>query len=258
MAPVNSETVHVVTGGNRGLGFEHVKQFLENTQSNVVATARSPAKADKLQALSKQYHARLHVVTMDAADESSIQGAVHEVSKLHPQGIDYLLNNAGTQEGTHRALQTSGEDYRQVLNVNVVGPFLVTKHFLPLLKKKQTRTIINTSSILGSVSWNRAATKGKNPFGPYFLAYNSSKAAVNMQTSILANDLREEGFTVIALHPGWVQTDMGNAAKELPEAGEGPPLDPHTSIAGQHKVINGLTTKDSGKFLSYDGSELQY
>lgn len=258
MAPINSDQVVVVTGASRGLGLEHVKQFLEKTQSKVVGTARSPAKADQLKALVQQYSGRLHVVALDTSDEDSIKAAAEEVSKLFPEGFDVLLNNAGTQEGTQRALETTGQAYTDVLVTNVVGPFLTTKHFLPLLKKKQTRKIVNTSSILGSVSWNRSGMKGENPFGPYFVAYNSAKAALNMQTSILANDLKDEGFTVIALHPGWVKTDMGNAAKDLPEAGEGPPLDAETSIAEQHKVIYSVTAKDSGKFIGYDGNELQY
>ena len=75
----------------------------------------------------------------------------------------------------------TGQAYTDVLVTNVVGPYLTTKYFLPLLKKKQTRKIVNTSSILGSVSWNRSGMKGENGFAPYFVAYNSSKSALNMR-----------------------------------------------------------------------------
>lgn len=73
MAPINSDQVVVVTGASRGLGLEHVRQFLANTQAKVVGTARSPAKADKLNALTQQYSGRLHVVALDTSTEDSIK-----------------------------------------------------------------------------------------------------------------------------------------------------------------------------------------
>ena len=76
------------------------------------------------------------------------------------------------------------------------------------------------------------------------------------ETAVLANDLKDEGFTVIALHPGWVQTDMGNAA-EGPLGGK-PPLDPNTSISGQHKVILGLTKSQNGQYLDWEGKKMDY
>jgi len=72
----------------------------------------------------------------------------------------------------------------------------------------------------------------------------------------LANDLKDEGFTFIALHPGWVQTDMGSRA--VGKLGDKPPLDPETSIAGQQKVIMGLTKDQNGQFLNYEGKKLDY
>lgn len=255
MAPTiisdSPDAVFVVTGGNRGLGLEHVKQFLEKTKVKIVATARQPAKADQLNGLLKQHQARLSVIQLDTSEEASVEAAAKKVRQLHPEGVDLILNNAGTQEPFTRAVETSGKEYTRVLQTNVVGPFLVTQHFLPLLKKKNTKVVVNTSSICGSISATAAGA-----FKGLMLPYNSSKAAINMQTAVLANDLKAEGFTIIALHPGWVQTDMGNAA-EGPLGGK-PPLDPQTSIASQHKVILGLTKSQNGQYLDWEGKQMDY
>jgi NAD(P)-dependent dehydrogenase (short-subunit alcohol dehydrogenase family) len=88
----------------------------------------------------------------------------------------------------------------EVFKTNVVGTALVTQRFLPLLKKKTERKIFNISSILGSI----ALTTSPGSISPY----NVSKAAENMYTKELAEDLRSENFTILAIHPGWVQTDM--------------------------------------------------
>ncbi|KAL3141582.1 hypothetical protein ABBQ32_004825 [Trebouxia sp. C0010 RCD-2024] len=251
VVPGTSDAVFVITGANRGLGIEHVKQFLEKTKVKIVATARQPSKADELNELVKQYSDRLSIIELDTSSEKSIEAASQQVAKLHPEGVDLVLNNAGTQEPISRAIETSGSEYTRVLNINVVGPFLVTKYFLSLLKKKQTRVVVNTSSICGSISANF-----KGDFGGYLLPYNSSKAAINMQTAVLANDLKEEGFTFLALHPGWVQTDMGRAAEGT--LGGKAPLDPESSIAGQQKVIMGLTRYQNGQYLDYQGKKMDY
>ncbi|DBA76074.1 TPA: hypothetical protein ACH3X1_009819 [Trebouxia sp. C0004] len=259
LLPADADAVFVITGANRGIGLEQVRQFIEKTKVHVVCTVRKSSKTDHLRSFARQGHSKqFSVVEMDTSDEASIQAAAEQVSKGHPQGIDMLLNNAGTQESVTRAIETSGKDYAAVLSANVLGPFLVTKHFLPLFMKKKTRVIVNSSSICGSISATvKGGIGGENPLASVLLPYNTSKAALNMQTAVLANDLKEDGFTVVSLHPGWVRTDMGNAAQEF-GGKNAPPLDVLTSVAGQQRVIMGLSQKQNGMFLNWDGKKLDW
>ncbi|KAL0021089.1 hypothetical protein WJX79_002868 [Trebouxia sp. C0005] len=230
LLPTGADAIYVVTGGNRGLGLEHVRQFLEKTQG--------------------KSH-RLTVVTLDLSDESSIKEAAEQINLAHPRGIDLLLNNAGMQEPITRASETAGSEYVHVLTTNVVGPYLTTKHLLPSLMKKKTRVIVNTSSLYDSVNATLNDNGHHSPTGSVLLASNTSKAAVNMQSAVLANDLKQDGFIVISLDTGWVRTEMGNTTEEL---GHGcAPLDVLTSVAGQQKVIMALTQKQTGKYLNWDG-----
>lgn len=255
LLPTDAEAVYVVTGGNRGLGLEHVRQFLEKTQARVVATTtHSPTSdADNLRLLADQGKAhRLTVVTLDLSDESSIKAAAQQISQAHPNGIDLLLNNAGMQEPITRATETAGSEYVHVLTTNVVGPYLTTKYLLPLLMKKKTRVIVNTSSLYDSINATLDDNEGHHsPTGSVLLASNTSKAAINMQSAVLANDLRPDGFVVVALDTGWVRTETGNTTETLGHGSA--PLDVLTSVAGQQKVIMALTQKQTGRYLNWDG-----
>ncbi|KAL3158101.1 hypothetical protein ABBQ32_011704 [Trebouxia sp. C0010 RCD-2024] len=260
LLPTDDKAVYVVTGANRGIGLEHARQFLEKTNAHVVCTVRKTSAVHHLQAFRDQGRSdRLLVVELDTTDESSIQAAAEQVDKAYPQGIDVLLNNAGNQEALCRAVETSGADYTAILAANVVGPFLVTKHFLPLLMKKNTRVVVNSSSICGSISATvSGGIGGENPLASVLLPYNTSKAALNMQTAVLANDLKDDGFTIISLHPGWVRTDMGHASQAFDGGTSQPPLDVLTSVAGQRKVILGLSQKQNGMFLNWNGEKLDW
>ncbi|KAK9839325.1 hypothetical protein WJX81_008148 [Elliptochloris bilobata] len=189
---------------------------------------------------------RLVTLTLDTSDEQSIKEAASKLEQTHPEGIDYLINVAGTaDEKFQPALETDGADYIRVLTVNTVGPFLMIKAFVPLLRKKQTRTVVNVSSVDGSIATNRSGQYGEQ--AGMQLAYSCSKAALNMQTSVLANALKAEDFTVISMCPGWVQTAMGQRAAD---EGSQPELSVAESTAKQLALIRRLTPADSGKFFS--------
>ena len=116
---------------------------------------------------------------------------------------------------------------------------MVTQAFAPHVAKSQQKKIVNITSRMGSI--------GETSGG--YLAYRSSKAALNAAMRSILNDLTQQGIATLNLHPGWVQTDMG---------GTSAPLKPADSIAGMRRVIDALELKNSGQFLSYDGKTIQW
>ncbi|MCJ1302257.1 hypothetical protein MMC08_005060 [Hypocenomyce scalaris] len=256
---LTAESVVVVTGSSRGLGFEFVKQILESTKSHVVATARNPDKSDALTALAKQQPDRLKLVAVDTGDESSIKAAAEHIAGTY-SGVDLLINNAGIDEGAEQnILELTSATYEKILKVNVVGPYLVTRTFVPLLLKRNTRTVVQISSGLGSLTRSRLGITDpkKNPVGNKWIAYNASKAALNMQTSVFANELQKDKFCIVSLEPGWVDTDMGGGnARKL--GMEKAPTEAVDSISTMLKTIQKLSVKDSGEFLTIEGNKMDY
>ena len=133
----------------------------------------------------------------------------------------------------------------------MLGNIRMTNKCLPLMAKSSKKVVVNLSSDLGSIhgTFTAQSTKVK-PGG--VCAYRISKAAGNMASRVFAAELKSEGAIVIAMSPGWVETDMGSSG------GRSPPLKSHQSIGGMLNVINGLTLEDTGKFYKYDGSELPW
>ncbi|GAA5816971.1 hypothetical protein MFLAVUS_010506 [Mucor flavus] len=238
-------STYVITGASRGLGLEFVKQ-LSSKGNTVFALARNPEASEGLQKLVD--NKKVFAFKLDALDESSIKNAVEEVTKASPEGIDYLINNAGISGGReYGILNSPGEEYTQVFNTNVVAVSNVTHGFLPLLRKRgqeKTKKILNISSILGSV----ALIGEVNPGGGGS-AYSVSKGALNMLTKLFANSLAKENIIVYAAHPGWVKTDMG---------GESAPVEPKDSIAGMVKVLQGATAEQSGSLIDFEGKQLPW
>ncbi|CCM04759.1 uncharacterized protein FIBRA_06949 [Fibroporia radiculosa] len=228
----------LITGSSRGLGFELVRQLLPSPENFIIATCRNPDKAAALQELKDNAGGKLHLVALDTNSESSIRNSFEAVKAiLNDRGVDYLYNNAGL-DVADEAFSFQYADLLQILQTNVAGPALIAEVYLPLVEKSRRKTIINVSSGLGSIGQDR---------GPSLASYCISKSALNMLTYKQAK--AKPNITSIALSPGWVQTDMGG-----PDA----PLLPQESVASALKVVKSLTLKDSGKFLSYDGSELPW
>ena len=221
----------LVTGANRGIGLEFVRQLLARGD-RVIAACRHPGKATALNTLTGEYPGHLHVLPLDVANEKSRAELVRELP-LVAGHVDLLINNAGVLHSGERFGQLSAAHLEDSFRTNASGPLLLTEALAPALS--DGATVANLSSALGSIaSTSRFGTP----------SYNISKAAQNMATVLLAHALRERGIRVVALHPGWVQTDMG---------GDGAQIAATASVAGLLKVIDGLTLDDSGRFLDWQG-----
>lgn len=152
--------------------------------------------------------------------------------------VDVLLNNAGVS-GVKGGELIDPPDILRVLNVNAVGTLRVVRALLPQLREGKGKKIVNLTSKLGSIA---EASGGR-------YAYRSSKAALNMATRLLAEDLGAEGFLTVALHPGWVQTRMGGTAAPVP---------PEQSVHGMLRIIDTLTAEQSGRTFDLQGRNIPW
>ncbi|MGB5578354.1 MAG: SDR family oxidoreductase, partial [Woeseiaceae bacterium] len=212
----------LITGANRGLGLEFARQYAADGW-NVIGTARSPAKADELNALS------VEVVQLDVANPASVDALAES---LAGRPIDLLVNNAGIFPRVNKIEAINFDDYSRTIAVNALGPIRVTRALLGNLRLGKSKTIVNITSRLGSIALN--------DFGGFY-GYRESKAALNMFTKTLAIELGPEGFTCLTIHPGWVKTDMGGANANLT---------PEESIRGMRGVIQKLGPADTGTYWS--------
>jgi len=192
--------IALVTGGNRGIGFEVCRQLAERGFT-VLLSARD---ADKAGAAAAKIKATGHVepLALDVSDRRSIERAAAEVSKRHDH-VDVLVNNAGINYDTWETAESADIDgtVMETIRTNLLGPWSVCQAFLPLLRKSRAARIVNVLSESGSLEHMGA--------GPP--AYQVTKAALNALTRTLAGELRHAHILVNSVCPGWVATDMGGA-----------------------------------------------
>ena len=227
----------LVTGANRGLGLEFVRQY---AQAGWIthAACRSPKSAKELKALLDQHADRITILSIDVTDAGSVRTAAE---KLRGEPIDLLLNNAGV--GSRPAQKIGSFDYAawsRVLDANVLGPARMIEAFVENVAKGRDKRIVTVTSRMGSIADNSSG-------GSY--AYRSSKAGVNAAMKSFSIDLAPRGITCVVVHPGWVRTDMGGAGGKLA---------PAESVKSLRALIAGLTPTDSGKFFNVDGQELPW
>jgi len=224
----------LITGANRGLGFELAKQYAVEGW-RVIACCRKPEGAIALTKLVPSARDMVSVIAMDVADNDTVRNAALTLKDLV---VDILINSAGIagvpQQSTGKIDYAS---WARVLDVNTMGPLRVLEAFTDNLARSERRLVVTITSGMGSLADN---TSGGS------IAYRSSKAAVNMVMRSAAIDLAPRGITCVLINPGWVKTDMGG-----PDA----TLSPQQSVSAMRRLIETLGPNDSGKFYNYDGRE---
>lgn len=194
-----AETI-LISGADKGLGFALAARFLR-ADWRVFAGAYQPDSG--LASLREQFPETLVVVPLDVSAMASICAAVKLVAQ-HTSALDALINNAGIhieKEGaTLEELDFNDGHLEKTLAVNTFGPLRMTQQFRSLLAQGRRKLIVNISSEAGSIT-----DCGRDRE----FAYAMSKSALNMQSKLLQNYLGPQGFKVLALHPGWMRTDMG-------------------------------------------------
>lgn len=219
----------LITGANRGIGLALVREFRKQGH-DIIATARDPEKAAELKATGAELHA------LDVAEPASIRALA---AALKGRPLDYLINNAGL--GDRAAFgQLDYDRFEELLRVNTVAPLRVLEAFVPNLAAGEAKVAAALSSQLGSI---------ENANAGFSLAYRVSKAGLNMGLRTAANTLAEKGITLLALHPGWVKTDMGGSAA---------PVEPEGSAAGLYKVITGAGPSTELRFMDFQGKTLPW
>jgi NAD(P)-dependent dehydrogenase (short-subunit alcohol dehydrogenase family) len=224
-------TTILVTGANRGIGLEFVRQYAGDG-ARLIACCRTPGKADKLRAVKGD----IRVMALDTADPASVQQLARDLD----EPIDILINNAGVYGPKKQGTDDCDYDgFLETLRINSLGPLIVSQALKAHVKRGKDKKIAVLTSKMGSIDDSSSGA----------VAYRASKAALNMIMHVAAHDWSRDGITIAILHPGWVQTDMG---------GSGAAVTPQDSVRGLRARIAELGAKTSGHFLDYQGKEIAW
>ena len=232
----------LVTGANRGLGLEMVRQFGDDGW-RILACCRSPEAATDLAALADASAGAITLHTLDVGKPAQIEALADE---LRGTAIDMLVNNAGLLGCTIDSMGPGAfgtVDYAawmQLHEINTMAPLRVAEAFVDHVAASDMKLMFFMSTYMGCIT--ELADGGLYP-------YRSSKAALNLVVKGLSIDLAPRGVRTIAVHPGWVSTDMGG-----PEA----PVNKEQSIAGIRQVVANYDSSQTGCFYQYDGRELPW
>ncbi|PIE01019.1 MAG: short-chain dehydrogenase [Acidobacteria bacterium] len=226
----------LITGANRGIGLEFVKQYLDRGWE-VIATCREPSQAKELLELESQT-GFLQIKKLDVTNEEDY---LMLPSWLDDQSLDVVIANAGVYGGKTKTVHDLAvKTWLDVFHVNTIAPFLLARYTEQALKKSVNGKLIVITSKMGSIDDNGSG-------GSYI--YRSSKAALNAAGRSLAIDWNNLGIAVGIFHPGWVQTDMG---------GPNALITVHESVSNLIEQIDHLSLANAGRFLNYDGKVIPW
>jgi NAD(P)-dependent dehydrogenase (short-subunit alcohol dehydrogenase family) len=205
--------VALITGANRGIGFEISRQLGKNHGVTVILGTRNEQKGQEAAAKLKNEGVDAYAVRLDVANASAAGSLVDQIEDQFGR-LDILVNNAGILlDWGMLPSQIDVNDLSRTLETNVVGTYAVTQAVLPLLRRSQSGRIVNLSSALGA--FKELADPDPDYTQAMIPAYQISKAALNAVTVLFARELRDTTTKVNAADPGWVQTEMGTEAAPL-------------------------------------------
>jgi NAD(P)-dependent dehydrogenase (short-subunit alcohol dehydrogenase family) len=241
-----------ITGCNRGIGLELIQQFLQmkNPPTHLFATCRKIS--DGLKELESK-HSNLHVVTLEVTDYNSFPALVKKVEGIvGSEGLNLLINNAGVVSADRSLEAVTPEAMRHDYEINCIAPFFLSRALLLLLDQaaackpgSKTRSVHRAAIVQMSTS---IASIAENTSGGMY-PYRCSKSGLNQSMKSMSIDLKVKGILVIAMHPGWVQTDMGgpNAA-----------ITTETCVSNMLETLDQLADKDQGAFLRYNNTPIPW
>lgn len=225
---------YLVTGASRGIGLELVKQLRARGDA-VIGTVRSEKDADAIRALGAE------ATILDVGDEASIDTFAAGLRTPTVRPIDVLINNAGVFPREQDTLESLRSDTLvDAFRINAVAPVFVTRALLPNLLAGQRRLVVHISTIMGSLA--STTSSGAYP-------YRASKAALNMLHRASSVELGTQGLTCVAVHPGWVRTDMGGAEAHLA---------PEESVSGILRLIANAGPAHHAGYFDYAGKALPW
>jgi NAD(P)-dependent dehydrogenase (short-subunit alcohol dehydrogenase family) len=228
----------LITGANRGLGLALTERLLADGHQIHALNRRESAE---LLQLKEKYSPCLQLYPCDVSEEGSVRQALETIAG-QVNALDMVLNNAAVHLDQSRLSleQVDFSVYLPAFQVNAVGPLMVVKYALPLLRKGRKKLIVNFSSEAGSIGscWRKSE-----------YSYCMSKAALNMASRILQEQVNEEGIKVLALHPGWFSSDMG---------GTEAPITPSEAAQQIAKLLLDPPGLDGPIFVDSNGGVLEW
>lgn len=243
-----SQKIALITGANKGLGFETARQ-LGKQNITVLLGARDLVKGQKAAETLIAEGIDAYAVKLNVTNNEDVKAVKSFIESKYGK-LDILVNNAGITQGedlfANSALTVSQDDLKATFETNFFSLVNLTQQLLPLIEKSEAGRIVNLSSILGSLAEHSNPESGIA--GAKGLAYNASKTALNQFTIHLAAALKDKNIKVNSAHPGWVKTDMGSNAAPM-------------EITDGVKTSVTLATLDAdgpnGRFI-HDGAELPW
>lgn len=227
----------LITGANRGIGLEMVKYAMEQGW-RVFACCRNPHNADKLFNIAKLSNGQISVHIADMVELGTLQALSYE---LRNDPIDMLINNAGIYGSDKNKFGSVDVDsWLQTFQINSIAPLKMVETFVGQLDMGKRKVVACMSSKMGSMA--------DNGYGSSYI-YRSSKAALNAVVKSLSIDLKDQGIISVALHPGWVKTDMGGPNAEITT---------RDCVEQLFSHLAALTIEDSGRFIDIDGSDVPW